>query len=105
MCKADFALALLLLLLSLFLFFLLLLFMYDCPFIILVHACTQVPHNKDPFFRIPVFNYEEGYFACNFSANYYYGSQRHPQVRHQNVTITFSRSHFEDVLFVHDKKE
>eukprot|EP00887_Chlorella_sp_A99_P003510 scaffold7.g3510.t1 len=40
----------------------------------------EVPPGKKPFFEIPVFSYHEGYLSMNFSSNYYFLSQRHPEV-------------------------
>jgi len=34
----------------------------------------------DPFFTIPVFNFHEGHLSINYSDNYFYSAQRHPQV-------------------------
>lgn len=40
----------------------------------------QVPAGKNPFFRIPVFNYHQGYLSVNYSDNYFLLSQRHADV-------------------------
>lgn len=40
----------------------------------------EVPAGKEPYFLIPVFNYHKGHLFVNFSSNYYYLSQRHPEV-------------------------
>mmetsp|Transcript_16210 Transcript_16210/g.48565 ORF Transcript_16210/g.48565 Transcript_16210/m.48565 type:complete len:391 (-) Transcript_16210:635-1807(-) len=32
------------------------------------------------WFELPVFNYHEGYLSTNYSPNYYFSSQRHPEV-------------------------
>lgn len=41
---------------------------------------NEVPAGKKPFFEIPVFNYYKGYLSVNFSDNYFFLSQRHPEV-------------------------
>lgn len=40
----------------------------------------EVPPGKKPFFRIPVFNYHQGYLSVNYSDNYFLLSQRHAEV-------------------------
>lgn len=35
----------------------------------------EVPPGKKPFFKIPVFNYHEGFLSINYSDNYYLLSQ------------------------------
>lgn len=40
----------------------------------------EIPPGKLPYFEIPVFNYHKGHFFANFSSNYFFLSQRHPEV-------------------------
>ena len=40
----------------------------------------EVPPGKQPFFEIPVLNFHKGYLSINYSDNYYFASQRHPEV-------------------------
>ena len=41
----------------------------------------EIPPGKLGYYPIPVFNFFEGYLSVNFSDNYYFLSQRHPEVR------------------------
>ena len=40
----------------------------------------EIPPGKQGFYPIPVFNFFQGYLSINFSDNYYFLSQRHPEV-------------------------
>ena len=48
--------------------------------LLLLLLLLQVPPGKKPFFRIPVFNYHNGYLSINYSDNYFLLSQRHAEV-------------------------
>jgi hypothetical protein len=48
--------------------------------LLLLLMLVQVPPGKKPFFRIPVFNYHNGYLSINYSDNYFLLSQRHAEV-------------------------
>ena len=40
----------------------------------------EIPPGKQGFYEMPVFNFFQGYLSVNFSDNYYFLSQRHPEV-------------------------
>ena len=40
----------------------------------------EIPPGKKGYYAMPVFNFFEGYLSVNFSDNYYFLSQRHPEV-------------------------
>ncbi|KAK9862136.1 hypothetical protein WJX84_008907 [Apatococcus fuscideae] len=40
----------------------------------------EIPAGKLPYYRIPIFNYHQGYLSVNYSATYYELAQRHPEV-------------------------
>jgi hypothetical protein len=41
---------------------------------------TEVPEGKDPWYVLPVFNYQEGWFSCRYGRQYIDSTQRFPQV-------------------------
>jgi Taurine catabolism dioxygenase TauD, TfdA family len=45
-----------------------------------VPLSTLSSQGNDPFFTIPVFNFHKGQLSINYSDNYFYSAQRHPQV-------------------------
>jgi len=40
----------------------------------------EIPPGKQGFYEMPVFNFFQGFLSVNFSDNYYFLSQRHPEV-------------------------
>ena len=43
-------------------------------------AQGEIPDGKAPYFRLPVFNYHDGYLSTSYNATYYELAQRHPDV-------------------------
>jgi len=40
----------------------------------------EIPEGKAPYFRLPIFNYHDGYLSTSYTATYYELAQRHPEV-------------------------
>ncbi len=43
-------------------------------------AQGEIPDGKLPYFRLPIFNYHEGYLSTSYNATYYELAQRHHEV-------------------------
>ena len=43
-------------------------------------AQGEIPDGKLPYFRLPIFNYHEGYLSTSYNATYYELAQRHQEV-------------------------
>lgn len=40
----------------------------------------EIPEGKAPYFRLPIFNYHDGYLSTSYNATYYELAQRHSEV-------------------------
>ena len=40
----------------------------------------EIPEGRAPYFRLPIFNYHDGFLSTSYNATYYELAQRHPEV-------------------------